>query len=84
MEKKLIEYIRSGHPGLYIVSAEEQRVEALEIPLGERRALATKNYFVGLGIAPGRLSVVSYGEEKPLSRGHNELAWEQNRRVEFK
>jgi peptidoglycan-associated lipoprotein len=54
------------------------------LALGESRALAAKNYLVSLGIRPSRLSVISYGEEKPLVMGENEEAWAQNRRAEFK
>lgn len=52
--------------------------------LGERRALSTKNYLAELGVAPERLTIVSYGEERPAQAGHVEAAWKQNRRVEFK
>lgn len=54
------------------------------LALGESRALAAKNYLVSLGISAKRLSVISYGEEKPLSMGSGESAWAQNRRAEFK
>jgi peptidoglycan-associated lipoprotein len=54
------------------------------LALGESRALAAKNYLVSLGISASRLSVISYGEEKPLVMGDNEEAWAQNRRDEFK
>jgi len=54
------------------------------LALGESRALAAKNYLVSLGIDAKRLSVISYGEEKPLVMGDGESAWAQNRRAEFK
>lgn len=54
------------------------------LALGESRALAAKNYLVSLGISAKRLSVISYGEEKPLVKGAAESAWSQNRRAEFK
>ncbi|MBK7757854.1 MAG: hypothetical protein IPI35_15935 [Deltaproteobacteria bacterium] len=38
---------------------------------------------INQGVAPSRLAVVSYGEEKPLDPGSNERAWAQNRRAEF-
>ena len=50
------------------------------LALGERRAKAAFDYLVMLGIAPGRMSTVSYGEEKPL----DPTVLEQNRRCEFK
>ena len=49
------------------------------LALGERRAHATRDYLLMLGITPDRLSTVSYGEEKPLDPANLEL----NRRAEF-
>ncbi|NOY13520.1 MAG: peptidoglycan-associated lipoprotein Pal [Deltaproteobacteria bacterium] len=54
------------------------------LALGEKRALATKNYLVSLGIAADRLSVISYGEERPLDPADNKVAWAKNRRAEFR
>lgn len=53
------------------------------LALGERRANATKDYLVNLGVTPSRLSTISYGEERPLDPGHNERAWTLNRRAHF-
>jgi peptidoglycan-associated lipoprotein len=49
--------------------------------LGERRAQAAHDYLVNAGISAGRLQVVSYGKERPFSEGHDESAWQQNRRA---
>ncbi len=54
------------------------------LALGESRALAAKSYLESLGISPSRLSVISYGEEKPLDAGTGEASWSRNRRAEFK
>jgi peptidoglycan-associated lipoprotein len=51
--------------------------------LGERRANSAKDYLVNLGVSGGRVSTVSFGEERPLDPGHNEQAWATNRRAEF-
>ena len=51
------------------------------LALGERRANSAKNYLVSLGISPERISIISYGEEKPLNPGHGEEAWAKNRRA---
>ncbi|WP_457575738.1 OmpA family protein [Desulfomarina sp.] len=51
--------------------------------LGERRALSAKKYLVNLGVDESRLSTVSYGEERMLLHGHDELSWSQNRRDDF-
>ncbi len=50
------------------------------LALGERRANAVKNYLVALGVAAGRIDVISYGFERPAVVGSNEAAWAQNRR----
>lgn len=51
--------------------------------LGERRANAVKSYLESLNVEAGRLSVVSYGEEKPLQTGDTEAAFAANRRANF-
>ncbi|MDD2707675.1 MAG: peptidoglycan-associated lipoprotein Pal [Verrucomicrobiae bacterium] len=51
--------------------------------LGQRRALAAREYLVGLGVSARRLGTISYGEEQPSDSGHNEEAWSKNRRGEF-
>jgi peptidoglycan-associated lipoprotein len=53
------------------------------IALGERRAKSTMQYLVTLGVKADRLSVISYGKEKPAVQGSDEAAWSKNRRAEF-
>jgi peptidoglycan-associated lipoprotein len=53
------------------------------LALGERRALAARNYLVSLGIPADRLRTVSYGKEFPFDPGHDEAAWSKNRRAHF-
>jgi peptidoglycan-associated lipoprotein len=53
------------------------------LALGQRRADAARDYLVSLGVDPGRLTTISYGEERPADPGHNEEAWAKNRRAEF-
>ncbi|MBM9513742.1 OmpA family protein [Desulfogranum marinum] len=53
------------------------------LALGERRAQSAKKYLINLGIAPERLSTISWGEEKLLLFGHDEISWAQNRRDDF-
>jgi len=53
------------------------------LALGERRANSVKNYLTQMGVDGGRLTTISYGEEKPASDGHAEDAWSKNRRAEF-
>ena len=49
------------------------------LALGERRAFSVKNFLVSLGVEQSRVSVISYGKEKPQSLDENEAAWAQNR-----
>lgn len=51
--------------------------------LGERRAQSAKKYLVNLGVNEAKLSTISYGEERLLLHGHDELSWAQNRRADF-
>lgn len=51
--------------------------------LGERRAKATRDYLVRLGIPGSRVEVVSFGEESPAAPGSGEAVWAKNRRAEF-
>jgi peptidoglycan-associated lipoprotein len=62
---------------------DERGTEEYNLALGERRARASKDYLVGLGIADNRINTISYGESKPFAEGHNEDAWQQNRRAHF-
>jgi len=62
---------------------DERGTNEYNLALGERRANSAKKYLVQLGVAPKRISTISYGEEKPLDPGHTSLAWEKNRRGHF-
>jgi peptidoglycan-associated lipoprotein len=53
------------------------------LALGDRRALAAKNYLLTLGVAGDRIKTVSYGKEFPFDPGHDENAFQQNRRAHF-
>ena len=53
------------------------------LALGDRRAGATKQYLVSLGVSADRLSTVSFGKEKQFCNEHNESCWQQNRRGHF-
>lgn len=63
---------------------DERGTVEYNLSLGEKRARAVMDYLVGKGIAPARLSIISYGKERPVDPGHNETAWGKNRRAEFK
>ena len=60
--------------------ADERGTREYNLALGERRANAVKDYLLTYGISGGRLSVISYGKERPVNSGSSPLAWSQNRR----
>lgn len=64
-------------------NCDERGSDEYNIALGEKRAKAAKNYLVTLGVPADRLSVISYGKEKPVDPGHDEAAWAKNRRDDF-
>ena len=70
---KKISFTLEGH-------ADERGTREYNLALGERRANAVKDYLMTYGISGNRLSVISYGKERPVNSGSNPLAWSQNRR----
>jgi peptidoglycan-associated lipoprotein len=75
-----------GKPG-HMVEIEghcdERGTEEYNRALGERRALAVREYLVNLGIQAERIHTISYGEDRPAEIGSSEGAWAKNRRGEF-
>ena len=72
-KKKNLKFSIEGH-------ADERGTREYNLALGERRANAVKDYLMTYGISGNRLSVISYGKERPVNSGSNPLAWSQNRR----
>ena len=72
-KKKDLKFSIEGH-------ADERGTREYNLALGERRANAAKDYLMTYGISGSRLSVISYGKERPVNSGSNPLAWSQNRR----
>jgi len=62
---------------------DEKGTEEYNFALGEKRAKSTFDYLVSLGIASNRMTTISYGKSQPLDKGHNEIAWQKNRRSQF-
>ena len=62
--------------------ADERGTREYNLALGARRANSAKDYLVSLGVSASRITVSSYGEERPVALGSNEAAWAQNRRAE--
>jgi len=72
-ENKNINVTVEGH-------ADERGTREYNLALGERRANAAKDYLMTYGISGNRISVISYGKERPVNSGSGPLAWSQNRR----
>ena len=66
----------SGH-------ADDRGSDEYNLALGNRRAAAAKRYLTSKGVADGRITIVSFGEERPVAMGADEASWAQNRRDEF-
>ncbi len=62
--------------------ADERGSNAYNLALGERRAYEVKRFLISMGFLEENMRIVSYGEEKPADRGHNESSWAKNRRTE--
>ena len=63
---------------------DERGPDEYNLALGNRRAAATKQWLVQHGVATARLSIISYGEERPVDPRSTEDAWARNRRAEFR
>jgi len=63
--------------------SDERGTSEYNLALGAKRAQSAKDYLVTLGIAAGRISTISYGEETPVCREHYETCWQRNRRDRF-
>ena len=62
---------------------DERGTAEYNLALGERRALAARTYLVSLGIPADKVKTVSYGKEFPFDAGHDDAAWQKNRRAHF-
>lgn len=77
------QYLRDNPDSRIIIEGhtDERGTPEYNIALGERRARAVARYMQNLGVDVNQLSIVSYGEEKPLDPGHAEGSWQKNRRA---
>ena len=62
---------------------DERGTEEYNRSLGDRRAQSVREQLVKLGLDPERIQTITFGEEKPADSGHNNAAWEKNRRGEI-
>lgn len=84
---KNVAYYMQQHPNTYVFVAghcDERGPEAYNLALGSRRSNSVRNLLISEGVNPDNIFTISYGKEKPLFYEHNEEAWSQNRRAEFK
>ena len=72
-KKSDVSVVLEGH-------ADERGTREYNLALGERRANTVKDYLMTYGISGSRISVISYGKERPVNSGSTPLAWSQNRR----
>lgn len=77
------QYLRDNPDAHVIIEGhtDERGTPEYNIALGERRARSVARYMQNLGVDVRQLSIVSYGEEKPVDPGHSEAAWVKNRRA---
>ena len=82
---KLADYLKkSSNTAIQVEGhCDERGSVEYNLALGQRRAQSVKSYLGQLGVQEGRMSTISYGEEKPAVEGHNEAAWAKNRRAQF-
>jgi peptidoglycan-associated lipoprotein len=84
--KAIADYMRSN-PNTYIFvegHCDERGAEAYNLALGSHRSNSVRNLLINEGVNPDNIFSISYGKERPLLLGHDEEAWSQNRRAEFK
>ncbi|HKA62465.1 MAG TPA: peptidoglycan-associated lipoprotein Pal [Methylomirabilota bacterium] len=62
---------------------DERGTNEYNLALGERRAKSTMNYLVSQGVQAGRITIISYGKERPVCTEHTEDCWAKNRRAHF-
>jgi peptidoglycan-associated lipoprotein len=61
-------------------NCDERGTIEYNLALGQRRAASVKKYLTDLGVSSGRISLISYGKEKPVCPDHDETCWQKNRR----
>ncbi|HET9490180.1 MAG TPA: peptidoglycan-associated lipoprotein Pal [Methylomirabilota bacterium] len=80
-----IEWIRSNPSALILIEGhcDERGTNAYNIALGDRRAKATRDYLMSRGVASDRITMISYGEERPVCVERDEACWAKNRRAQL-
>jgi peptidoglycan-associated lipoprotein len=80
-----IGWLQSNPAALILIEGhcDERGTNAYNLALGERRARAAQEYLVEHGVAAARITIISYGEERPACNARTEACWAQNRRAHF-
>ena len=83
--QEVADYLKANPAASILIEGhcDERGTPEYNLALGERRAESAKTYLVSLGVKASAVSTVSFGEEKPIDPGHDEVAWERNRRDHF-
>jgi peptidoglycan-associated lipoprotein len=78
-------WLKTNQSALLLIEghADERGTNEYNLALGERRAKATRDYLVSVGIDSGRVTVIAYGEERPTCPDKHEGCWSKNRRAHF-
>jgi peptidoglycan-associated lipoprotein len=78
-------WLKSNPNTLIVIEGhcDERGTSEYNLVLGERRARAIMNYLITQGVSGNRMTIVSYGEERPMCSEHKEPCWAKNRRVHF-
>jgi peptidoglycan-associated lipoprotein len=78
-------WLKSHRDDLILIEGhcDERGTNEYNLALGERRAKATMNYLAGQGVQASRITLISYGKERPVCTEHNEECWARNRRAHF-
>ncbi|MBV9107641.1 MAG: OmpA family protein [Verrucomicrobia bacterium] len=81
--KQIGSFLKTAHNNIILAGFTDERgTPEYNRGLGERRAQATRNFLLSLGVSASRIQTVSFGQEMPADPGHDESAWAKNRRVE--
>jgi peptidoglycan-associated lipoprotein len=80
-----VQWLRDHAETLVLIEghADERGTNEYNLALGERRARAARDFLVERGIAAERISIVSFGEERPACTERTETCWAENRRANF-
>jgi peptidoglycan-associated lipoprotein len=62
---------------------DERGTEEYNLALGEKRAKSAQDYLLSMGISSDRIQIISYGKSQPINPGHDDSAWQMNRRAQF-